>query len=88
MEYITLSNNSFLSINIFSILLSKRDFLNIYNKLIPTKYEECESIDMLRVLEHGYSVRMVPTFEESQAVDTIDDLKLVEGILSKRGNSI
>ena len=60
----------------------RREFLNIYNHLKPTKYEKSESIDMLRVLEHGFKVRMVPTMEDSQAVDTKEDLYLVEKLLS------
>ena len=61
----------------------KKEFLKKYNQLSPTRYEICESIDMLRVLEHGFSVKMVPTYEDSQAVDTINDLKKVEKILSE-----
>lgn len=64
------------------IIPFKREFLYIYNQLKPTICEKSESIDMLRVLEHGYSVKMVPTFEETQAVDTLEDLKKVEKILS------
>ncbi len=60
----------------------KREFLGVYNKLIATPYEKKESIDMLRVLENGYSVKMIPTHEETQAVDTLKDLKKVERILS------
>ena len=62
----------------------KRDFLTVYNQLPATKFEINESIDMLRVLEHGYKVRMIPTYEHSQAVDTFEDLQIVEKILSKK----
>ena len=59
----------------------RRDFLIKYNKLQPTPLEIAESVDMLRVLEHGMKVRMVPTNYNTHAVDTLDDLKTVEKLL-------
>ncbi len=55
-----------------------RDFLFKYSKLEPTPLEKAESIDMLRVLEHGYKVRMVPFDLTTFSVDTIEDLYRVE----------
>ena len=62
----------------------RRDFLLKYNSLDPTPLEISESIDMLRILEHGKKVRMVPTKHTSQAVDTKDDLVRVEKMLSEQ----
>lgn len=59
----------------------RRDFLFEYTRLAPTPLEIAESIDMLRVLEHGMSVRMVPTKHDTRAVDTPDDLKRVEVLM-------
>jgi 3-deoxy-manno-octulosonate cytidylyltransferase (CMP-KDO synthetase) len=59
----------------------RRNFLIKYNKLEPTPLEITESIDMLRVIENGLKVKMVPTNYETQAVDTLSDLIKVEGIL-------
>jgi 3-deoxy-manno-octulosonate cytidylyltransferase (CMP-KDO synthetase) len=59
----------------------RRDFLLQYTQLQPTALELAESIDMLRVLEHGFDVRMVATHHPSHAVDTPDDLKLVERLM-------
>ena len=56
----------------------RRDFLLEYTNLDPTPLEIVESIDMMRVLEHGLKVRMIPTKYESYAVDTESDLKKVE----------
>jgi 3-deoxy-manno-octulosonate cytidylyltransferase (CMP-KDO synthetase) len=56
----------------------RRDFLLKFNSLTPTRLEKVESIDMLRVLEHGYKVKMVPTDYETYAVDTPEDLRAVE----------
>jgi len=59
----------------------RRDFLLQYIKLTPTPLENLESIDMMRILEHGYKVRMVPTMHNSQSVDTAEDLKKVEKLI-------
>ena len=56
----------------------RRDFLIEYNKLKPTPLEIAESVDMMRVLEHGMKVRMVPTNYNTHAVDTEEDLINVE----------
>ena len=59
----------------------RRDYLLEYTKLSPTPLEIAESIDMMRVLEHGHKVRMVPTNYLSYAVDTPSDLIHVEQIM-------
>jgi len=51
----------------------RRDFLLEYTRMAPTPLEIAESVDMLRVLEHGMKVRMVPTSHNSRAVDTPED---------------
>jgi 3-deoxy-manno-octulosonate cytidylyltransferase (CMP-KDO synthetase) len=56
----------------------RRNFLIEYTNLEPTPLELAESVDMMRVLEHGYKVRMVPTTHDTQAVDTMSDLIRVE----------
>ena len=56
----------------------QRDFLIEYNGLEPTPLEIAESVDMMRVLEHGMKVRMVPTNYNTHSVDTINDLIIVE----------
>jgi 3-deoxy-manno-octulosonate cytidylyltransferase (CMP-KDO synthetase) len=61
----------------------RRDFLLEYIKLEPTPLEIVESVDMMRILEHGYKVKMIPTAYDTKAVDTLEDLKKVEKILSK-----
>ena len=50
---------------------------------MPTPLEVVESIDMLRVLEHGYKVKMVATEYDTHSVDTPQDLQYVESALSK-----
>jgi 3-deoxy-manno-octulosonate cytidylyltransferase (CMP-KDO synthetase) len=59
----------------------RREFLLEYTSLSPTPLEIVESIDMLRILEHGMKVKMVPTKHQTFAVDTLDDLVRVESIM-------
>jgi len=55
-----------------------RKFLLEYIKLAPTPLEIAESVDMMRVLEHGVKVRMIPTEYQTHAVDIPENLKIVE----------
>lgn len=59
----------------------KRDFLLEYTKMEPTPLEKIESVDMLRILEHGYKIHMVATEYDTHAVDTIEDLRKVETLI-------
>lgn len=63
----------------------RRDFLLEYTTLKPTPLEIAESIDMMRVLEHGLKVKMVPTKFQTHAVDTMDDILHVEKLMSVKG---
>jgi 3-deoxy-manno-octulosonate cytidylyltransferase (CMP-KDO synthetase) len=58
-----------------------RDFLIKFNELEPTPLEIIESVDMLRVMEHGYRVKMVLTNYDTYSVDTQEDLKNVENLM-------
>ena len=60
------------------IIPFRRDFLLEFARLASTPLEKVESIDMLRVLEHGYRVKMVLTSFETYSVDTPEDLRFVE----------
>ena len=60
-----------------------RKFLLEYIDLAPTPLEVAESVDMMRVLEHGLNVHMVPTKHQTYAVDTEDDLNKVEKIMKQ-----
>ena len=47
----------------------------------PTPLEITESVDMLRVLEQGLNIIMVPTSYETYAVDTLEDLEKVQSYM-------
>lgn len=59
------------------IIPFRRDFLLRFGALAQTPLEIAESIDMLRVLENGEKVKMVPTQLETYSVDTPADLRRV-----------
>jgi 3-deoxy-manno-octulosonate cytidylyltransferase (CMP-KDO synthetase) len=65
------------------IIPFRRDFLLEYTRMSATPLEIAESVDMMRVLEHGLEVRMVPTRHGSRAVDTPEDLAMVEKLMAE-----
>ena len=65
------------------IIPFRRNFLFEYTQMEPTPLEIVESVDMMRVLEHGMKVKMVQTKHQTHAVDTLDDLKKVEALMQR-----
>jgi len=63
------------------IIPFRRQMLQTYARLVPTPLEIAESVDMIRLLEHGYGIKLAEVFENSHAVDTHDDLKKVEAMM-------
>jgi 3-deoxy-manno-octulosonate cytidylyltransferase (CMP-KDO synthetase) len=70
------------------IIPFRKKFLYEYSVMEPTPLEIIESIDMLRVLEHGRDIRMVRTTYPSFAVDTPQDLLRVERIMTEGRNYV
>ena len=68
------------------IIPFRRKFLMKYLKFKPTPLEKIESIDMMRIIEHGFDVKMVQTNFETQAVDTRSDLIKVEKMIKRASN--
>ncbi len=62
----------------------RRNFLLEYARLEPTPLEMAESLEQLRVLEHGYTIRMVQVEQAPLSVDTAEDLARVRAILERR----
>ena len=74
---------NFPAIKQVNVVPFQREFLITYTSLPPTPLEIAESIDMLRVLEHGYKLKLVDCDVDSHAVDTPQDLALVERLMSQ-----
>ena len=52
---------------------------------VKTPLEQIEDIEILRFLELGWEVRMVPLSTQSVAVDTPEDIVKVEQVIQQRG---
>ncbi|MBN1343755.1 MAG: 3-deoxy-manno-octulosonate cytidylyltransferase [Phycisphaerae bacterium] len=68
----------------------RREFLIKLARLEPTILEQVESLEQLRVLEHGYRLRVVATQCEDNefsgfSIDTAEDLARAEAMLRDRG---
>ena len=64
------------------IMAFRKDFLLTYSNLAPTPLEKIESVDMLRVLEHGLKIRMVKVHYDGVGVDVPSDIPLVEKLMA------
>ncbi len=60
------------------IIPFRRNFLIKFNNLPATPLEIIESVDMLRLLEHGFKVKMVLSGSDTYSVDIKEDLRNVE----------
>ena len=60
----------------------QRHFLLQFPHLAPTPLERAEQLEQLRALEHGHKIQVLDTPYDTVGVDTPDDLKRVEQILT------
>ena len=67
------------------IIPFERNFLFRYLKMKETDLEKSESVDMMRVLENGYNIKLVEIKKETFPVDTISDLKNVSKVMKQLG---
>ncbi|HEX6718747.1 MAG TPA: hypothetical protein VF088_16695, partial [Pyrinomonadaceae bacterium] len=70
--------------NIFKqvcVIAFTRQCLQEFSRLPSTPLERAESMDMLRLLEHGKCVRLVETQVATHSVDTPEDLELVQTMM-------
>lgn len=63
------------------VIAFTRSELELYTRLSPTPLERYESVDMLRLMEHGRTVHMIPTDRDTVAVDCPEDVERVEALL-------
>jgi 3-deoxy-manno-octulosonate cytidylyltransferase (CMP-KDO synthetase) len=63
------------------LIFFQRNYLIKFNEMEPTALEIIESVDMMRVLEHGDKIRMVEIDGESIGVDTPEELQVVERLM-------
>src|SRR5207245_1935324 len=65
----------------------RREFLLHYADLTPTPLMLAESLEQLKVLEHGYRIKAAVVTGESIGVDLPEDIKKVEQLLCKQNTS-
>ncbi len=56
-------------------------FLRTFATLAPTPLERAENLEQLRILEHGFKIRVVEVQSKSWGIDTIADLEAYEALL-------
>lgn len=61
----------------------RRDFLLNFVNWPPSMLEEAERLEQLRILEHGEDIRVLETKYDSLSVDTAEDLKKAEKMLTR-----
>lgn len=62
----------------------RKNFLQQYISWSPSKLEQSEQLEQLRVLENGYSIRVLETDYIGYGVDTPEDVIRIEEMLVKR----
>ena len=65
------------------IIPFQRDYLLEFNSLSETPLEKIESVDMMRVIEHGEHVHMVMTDTATMSVDTPEELEKVLDLMQE-----
>lgn len=66
----------------------KPEFVLTYQKLPPTPLQQAEDLEQLKVLEHGYRIKVAIIESYPPDVNTHDDLKIVEQWLCKQNISL
>lgn len=59
----------------------RRDFLSGYAQLQPTPLEQCEALEQLRVLEHGYRIRVCQTPVAVMEVNTPEEFEKAQSLV-------
>lgn len=67
----------------FGINAFRKDFLLAFTRMPRTALEETESVDMLRLVENGYPVRLVSSSLPVIGVDTLRDLENANEMMRK-----
>jgi 3-deoxy-manno-octulosonate cytidylyltransferase (CMP-KDO synthetase) len=62
----------------------RRAVLETFHSLPPSSLERAESLEQLRLLEHGIPIRVLETRDVTIGVDTEDDLNAVVSLIASR----
>jgi 3-deoxy-manno-octulosonate cytidylyltransferase (CMP-KDO synthetase) len=61
----------------------RADFMQRFSELSPTPLEECEQLEQLRVLEHGYKIVVRKTNQSLLEVNTPEDLAAASALVPR-----
>lgn len=61
------------------VYLFRKKFLQIFAKLPVSYLEKTESLEQLRIIENGYKLKAAIIKQDSPCVDTLEDIKRIEG---------
>jgi 3-deoxy-manno-octulosonate cytidylyltransferase (CMP-KDO synthetase) len=61
----------------------RKNFLSRFASLPQGRLEAIEKLEQLRVVEHGYPIKVVVTEYDTKAVDMLEDIEKTEGLLLK-----
>lgn len=67
------------------VYIYRKQFLLDYLKWEPSVLEQAEKLEQLRILDKGFSIRVIETTRPSFGVDTLDDAIRIEKLLNKKG---
>lgn len=62
----------------------RREFLETYSQLTPTPLEQCEGLEQLRVLEHGYGITVCETTHKVLEVNTTEDFQQAQDFVKNQ----
>lgn len=62
----------------------RKSFLEKFMSWRPTPLEKAERLEQLRILEHGYAIRVSITASSTVAVDTPADLEVVRRLMARQ----
>ncbi|QTX31619.1 3-deoxy-manno-octulosonate cytidylyltransferase [Aminithiophilus ramosus] len=66
----------------------RRDLLLAFSDLPQTPLEKTESLEMLRLLEGGETILVVPVGRDTIEIDTADDVAALERYLTEKGDDL
>lgn len=66
----------------------RKEFLLKYGQLEETPLQTMEDLEQLKILEHGYKIKVVLVETSSVGIDTPEDIKKVEQLLCKQNSSL
>lgn len=65
----------------------RREALEAFVSMPPSRYEMTEKLEQLRFLEAGYRIRMIEVAEDAVGVDTPEDVARVEKLLARQAGN-